>query len=62
MGVAAHLFAGADELGAVLFGELAARWFVDVRAHCQLVSDVLVGPRVHVRNGAGADDSDSHKD
>ena len=62
VGVAAHLFVGADELRAVLVGELASRRFVDVRAHRQLVSDVFVGPRVHVRNGAGADHSDSHMD
>ena len=33
----------------------------DVRADGQLESDVLVGLRVHVRNRAGADHSDSHE-
>ena len=38
----------------------AASWMIG--AHRQLVSDVPVSPRVHVRNCARADHSDSHRD
>src|SRR5271157_945908 len=59
--MAAHRLIGGHELAAVLAGELAARGFEDVRADRQFEADILVDLRVLVRDRAGANHSNSHR-
>src|SRR5579872_1233796 len=59
-GVAADLFVGLDEFGAVLIGELPAGGLEDIRADGYFVSDVAVSFGMLVRDRAGSDHSYSH--
>ncbi len=58
----ANILVRIDELGAVLAGETAAGFHVDVRANRQPVTDIPVCLRVLMRDGARADHADSHMD
>src|SRR5579864_9244128 len=60
IGVAADLLVRRDVFSPVLFRELASWLGKDVRTDRNLVANVFVGARMHLRDRAGTDHSDSH--